>query len=115
MNLNAYDDINELDKTRPWYSVSFNRLYIKGIKARAYYTIVKRFESKEYVYYLVASDDVHIPNPRNLTKDNYGRYKINVPRNVVAETSLAGLSKDSNINVALVDRQEDGEVYRIDI
>lgn len=115
MNLNAYDDINELDKTRPWYSVSFNRIYIKGIKTRFYYTIVKRFEGKEYVYYLVISDDVHIPNPRNLTKDNYGRYKINIPRNVVAETSLAGLSKDTNVNVALVDRQEDGEVYRIDI
>ena len=115
MNLNAYDELNNIDKTKPWYSPRFKRLYIKGniIANKRFYKFVKRANVKynEYEYYLVLTNDYHLDNIKIIRKDDYGRLVINVPTDVINDSHFKVLTNDENIIFELIDSQFDGDVY----
>ena len=118
MNLNAYDDIIEkIDKRKTWIDVRKQLLLSREIKFRPYYTLTKRFNSNlnNYDYFIILLDNK--PENRvsyNTKKDDYGRIKLKLYE-LYTESDLVYLEKDTNINIKLVDTDDDGDVYQLDI
>lgn len=116
MNLNAYDDLKDLDKSKPWYCPKFARIYIKvSLGSKLYYKFIKRVDVKNntYGYYLVLTNDYTVANAKQIVVDNYARMKLNVPNIIINDTSLRNIKCDTNIVTELIDNQPDGEVYRL--
>ena len=118
MNLNAYDNIKEeLDKHKTWYSPKFRRLYSREIKFRMFYKFMKRWNEtiKRYDYFLAVSMN-NVDGKFSITnKDNYGRLKVSIPKELIEDSILNSIVEDTNIDVKLVDNQVDGEVYQLNI
>lgn len=118
MNLNAYDDIKEkLDKHKTWYSPKFKRLYSREIKFRLFYKFVKRWNEtiKRNDYFLALSIYNNDTSFSRAERDNYGRLKVYIPKEIIEDSILNSIVEDTNIEVKLVDNQVDGEVYQLNI
>ena len=118
MNLNAYDNIKEeLDKHKTWYSPKFRRLYSREIKFRMFYKFVKRWNEtiKRDDYFLAISTSNTDGKFSIANRDNYGRLKVSVPKEVIEDSILNSMTVDANVDVKLVDTQPDGEVYQLNI
>ena len=118
MNLNAYDNIKEeLDKHKTWYSPKFRRLYSREIKFRLFYKFVKRWNEtiKQNDYFLAISESNVDGKFYRAERDNYGRLKVSIPKEVIEDSILNTMTVDANIEVKLVDAQPDGEVYQLNI
>lgn len=120
MNLNAYDNVKEqLDKYKTWYSPKFRRLYSREIKFRMFYKFVKRWNEtyKRDDYFLVISSSTSniYGNFSISNRDNYGRLKVSVPKEVIEDSILNSMTVDTNVEVKIVDSQPDGEVYQLNI
>ena len=118
MNLNAYDNIKEeLDKHKTWYSPKFRRLYSREIKFRTFYKFLKRWNEtiKRDDYFLAISTNNTDGSFSIANKDNYGRLKVSVPKEVIEDSILNSMTIDTNVEVKLVDAQSDGEVYQLNI
>lgn len=118
MNLNAYDNIKEeLDNHKTWYSPKFRRLYSREIKFRMVYKFLKRWNEtiKRNDYFLAVIMN-NVDGKFSITnKDNYGRLKVSVPKEVIEDSILNSISVDTNVEVKLVDAQPDGEIYQLNI
>lgn len=118
MNLSAYDKVeNKTDKGKTWVDIVNKRIVSREIKFRSYYTLLKRFN--RYLgtddYYLACSDELITDTKcRNTIRDNYGRLKFNVG-SIWKDSTLKDLSNNDNVSIKLVDKQEDGEVYYLNI
>ena len=118
MNLNAYDNIKEeLDKHKTWYSPKFRRLYSREIKFRMFYKFVKRWNEtiKRDDYFLAISTSNTDEKFSIANRDNYGRLKVSVPKEVIEDSILNSITLDTNVEVKLVDAQPDGEIYQLNI
>lgn len=118
MNLNAYDNIKEeLDKHKTWYSPKFRRLYSREIKFRIFYKFVKRWNEtiKQNDYFLAISTNNTDGKFYRTERDNYGRLKVSVPKEVIEDSILNSMTVDTNVEVKLVDAQPDGEIYQLNI
>lgn len=118
MNLTAYDDVeHKLDKTKTWIDVKYKRLLSRELVPRLYYKILSRYDitSNSNNYFLALFDN-YTSNikPKLLKYDDFGRIKINVT-SIWNNTSLHNLNKNTNINIQLIENQEDGEIYYLDI
>ena len=118
MNLNAYDNIKEeLYKHKTWYLPKFRRLYSREIKFRIFYKFLKRWNEtiKRNDYFLAISMSNTDGRFYRTERDNYGRLKVSVPKEVIADSILNSIVEDTNIEIKLVDDQIDGEVYQLNI
>ena len=118
MNLNAYDNVKEeLDKHKTWYSQKFRRLYSREIKFRMFYKFMKRWNEtiKRDDYFLAISMNNTDGKFYRTERDNYGRLKVNIPKELIEDSILNTMTVDANIEVKLVDAQPDGEVYQLNI
>lgn len=118
MNLNAYDNItNKLDKTKTWVDIRKKQLLSRELKYRPYYCILTRYnkETNTYSYFIAILDNIPVDkNYRHTTIDDYGRVKINL-RDIWNKTYLDKLESNCNIMCELVESDEDGEVYSLDV
>ena len=118
MNLNIYDNVEEkLDKTKTWIDIRKKIIYSREIKRRKYTCLLKRYDNKTNInsYYIAILDNPPIDKKYKLTVcDDYGRVKINIA-SIWKETYLSQLDKDCNIMCNLVESDDDGEIYSIDV
>ena len=118
MNLNAYDNVKaELDKHKTWYSSKFRRLYSREIKFRMFYKFLKRWNEtiKRNDYFLAISMYNTDGKFYRTERDNYGRLKVSVLKEVIEDSILNSIVEDANVEIKLVDDQSDGEVYQLNI
>ena len=118
MNLNAYDNVKEeLDKHKTWYSPKFRRLYSREIKFRPFYKFLKRWnETIKRNDYFLAISMYNTDNKFYRTeRDNYGRLKVNIPKELIEDSILNFIIEDTNVEIKLVDDQIDGEIYQLNI
>lgn len=116
MNLNAYDSIKtKIDKNKTWININTRTLLSREIANRKYYSIMQRYDNNvnSYDYYLALYDSI----PNNVVShkvriDNYGRTKINI-NSIIGCINVPIDSNEFNIDIVLVDKQEDGEVYKL--
>lgn len=118
MNLNAYDTLDtKIDRNKTWLNVKYKTIITREVTKRKYTIILQRFNPnlncKEY---FIAFSDNEVPNQINKQTivDNYGRIKIKVG-SIWSEANLSQFVTDCNIILTCVDKQEDGEIYRIDV
>lgn len=118
MNLNAYDNITEkIDKNRTWIDVKRKQLISRELSNKTYYSLLKRYNDKRNITsYFIAVFNTPTNNIqyKHIIRDNYGRIKINLS-NIWRETCLSCLDSNCNIVLNLVESDEDGAVYYIDI
>ena len=118
MNLSAYDKITEkIDKSKSWIHIKTKKLITREIKYRPYSTILKRYvpSCNIYEYYLVISDTTNNECKFNkVLLDDYNRLKISL-LSIWKETSLSKLTRNVNVNITLDDKQDDCEIYKLDI
>lgn len=118
INLNAYDSIvDKIDKTKTWIDIDKRQLLSREIKFHKYYILTKRFNTKLniYEYFIILLDEK--PNDRisyQTKVDDYGRIKIRLYE-LYKESDLNTFTKNVNININLIDHQDDGDVYQLDI
>ena len=48
-------------------------------------------------------------------RDNYGRLKVTIPKEVIEDSILNSIVEDTNVEIKLIDDQIDGEVYQLNI
>lgn len=118
INLNAYDSITEkIDKTKTWIDINKHQLLSREIKFRKYYVLSKRFnpELDIYEYFIILLNEKPTDRISYQTKiDDYGRVKIRLYE-LYKESDLNYLTKDINININLIEHQDDGDVYQLDV
>lgn len=118
INLNEYDITSiKIDKTKTWIDIARKKLISKEIKVRKYNCICKKYntDTKEYEYFIIMLDTP--PTDRRSHKtfvDDYGRIKINLST-IWNESCLANYKKDTNIDLLLVDSEDDGDVYKLNL
>lgn len=118
MNLSNYDGITEkLDKTKTWVDIRKKLLLSREIKYRPYTCLLKRYNIKinTYSYFIAVLDSP--PTDRNAKRtliDNYGRFKLSLS-DIWKKTYLNELKSNCNIVCELVESDEDGDVYSIDV
>lgn len=118
MNLNVYDNVTEkLDKTKTWIDIRKKILFSREIKYKKFTCLLKRYDSKTNIYsYFIAMLNNPPENIKyKITKqDDYGRIKISLA-SIWNETYLSQLESDCNIMCNLVESDEDGDIYSIDV
>ena len=118
MNLNNYDGIIEkLDKTKTWVDIRKKLLLSREIKYRPYTCLLKRYNLKTntYSYFIALLDNP--PEDRTCKRtilDDYGRFKLSLS-DIWKKTYLNELKSNCNIICELVESDEDGDVYSIDV
>lgn len=118
MNLNAYDNIKDkIDKTKTWIDIRKKTILSREIKHRPYTCLLKRYNVKvnTNTYYIAMLNNP--PENRKYkctTCDDYGRIKINVS-SIWKDTYLPRLGGNCNIMCELVESDDDGDIYYIDI
>lgn len=117
MNLNVYDKLDKLDKTKTWYCPKYKRLYSREVAKQRNYNFYKRWNEEFQVndYFIAFSDVLPDNDFRVVPLDNFGRIKLRVPDEIIQDSILRKLVVDTNISIELVDAQVDGKVYRLNI
>ncbi len=118
MNIVAYDTIKRnINKDKTWISVKYKRILSKEIKYRKYYTLLKKYNlqtNREY-FYLACSDNIFRDSKTECTNlDNFGRCRFNIG-SIWRKSYLSDIENDMNIHIKLVNKQDDGEIYCLDI
>lgn len=118
MNLNAYDSITEkINKNKTWIDIHKKQLISRELINRPYNCILKRYDSKTNITsYFIAMLDNPPENRKckHTITDDYGRIKINLS-SIWKETYLPRLGCNCNIMCNLVESDDDGDVYSIDV
>lgn len=118
MNLNVYDNIIEkLDKTKTWVDVRRKTLLSRELANRPYTCLMKRYNIKTNIcsYYIAMLDNP--PEDRkykSTTRDDYGRVKVNLSQ-IWNETYLARLGSNCNVMLNLIEHDDDGDIYLLDV
>ena len=116
MNLNIYDDVNYLDRTKTWYNPNSYQIYSRNIKYYPVYSIKKRFNKQinKNEYYLCLCND-NIDNSFNSTRrSNKGVLSFKVKR-IINDCNLKYIKEPTNINYEVIEEDNDGIVYLLDI
>lgn len=116
MNLSVYDEVQpHVDKTKTWIIPRSKTLSSHEIKYRRYSCLLSRYEQKQECYrWFIAMTDKRDAN-HNFTpvyNNPGGRVRINLAP-IWKKSSLYKVEQEENIDIELVDKQSDGEVYEI--
>lgn len=118
MNLNSYDNITEkLDKNKSWIDIRKKILFSREIKYRKFTCLLKRYNVKTntYTYFIAMLNSPPENRKYNITKqDDYGRIKISLT-SIWKETCLSRLKSNCNIICELVESDDDGDIYSLDV
>ena len=118
MNLNAYDNVTEkLDKTKTWIDIRKKTIFSREIKYRPYTCLLKRYDVKTgtNIYFIAMLNNPPTDRKYKYTVcDDYGRVKINIS-SIWKETYLSRLGNNCNIMCNLLENDDDGEIYSIDV
>lgn len=118
MNLSAYDDINsKIDKTKSWINIKKKQLISREINKRQYSTLIKRYDTQtntnEY-YVAISNTPPKDKSCKKLKLDDYGRIKINLSP-IWNESYLSQCGSDCNVMVKCVRRDQDCDIYLLDV
>lgn len=116
MNLNAYDILEPSFTEGTWVDPALERLYSTKIKYRTFYTFLKRYDTtiQSNVYYLMLTED-RVPKAKFYpVEKNNNIVKIYL-KPIWDATALSSIKEKSYISVELIDKDENGEIYRLDI
>lgn len=117
MNLSAYDNVEHKFETGTWVNPKFKRLYSTEIKYRKYFVFLQKYntELETTEYYLALTDEL----PKNYTyhfsiytKDKV--LKLNL-KTVWDDSNFRNITDKSYLNYKLVQEDDNGEVYYLDI
>lgn len=114
MNIIAYDTIKKsINKNKTWISVKYKRIFSREIKYRKYYTLLSKYSlrDKKDNYYLACSDNMFNNSKTECTQlDNFNRCRFNIGA-IWNKANLNHIESDFNIDIKLVNKQTDGEIY----
>ncbi len=118
MNLNTYDNIKEkLDKTKTWVDIHRKQLLSREILYRPYIALLKRYDLNTSTYsYFIALLDKPSNNHdcKHTDYDSYGRIKLNL-NTIWDNVYLNRLLCNANVDIKLVESEEDGDIYFLDV
>ena len=82
-----------------------------------FYKFLKRWNEtiKRNDYFLAISTNNTDGKFYRTERDNYGRLKVNIPKDLIADSILNSIVEHTNVDLILVDNQVDGEVYQLNI
>lgn len=118
MNLSAYDSINsDIDKSKPYVLISYKSLTIPNITYRDKYILLRRYSktSDDYSYFVCICDNDIEGYKTKFTRKNKDNDIVISLSSIWKDTFLADIKDNINIDVTLVDKQDDGEIYELDI
>lgn len=116
LNLNLYDSV--LPKYKTWINAKLKVLYSRVITYRNYFTILKKYDNKrsETNYYLVCSDERDDENQWSIVckkSDSVIKMPLN---NFWRHINVSNLNSDiTEINIEVVDKADNAEIYYLDI
>lgn len=119
MNLNSYGDaLTTIDRSKTWFNVKHRVVFSREVKYRAYHNLSKRYNKaiNSNDYFLIVAD-YPIDARKWITKtiDDYGRFKILIPDDIVEATILSTFERDTNINIEHKEGDDICDVYYLDI
>lgn len=118
MNLTAYDNIQTDYNEGTWIDPAYKKFYTTNIPYRKYCILLKRFNSNTHNndYYMALTDIK--PNENIIYHLGFntrrGIFIINF-RNNWNNNPLSTIKEKTKINIHLEEKQEDGEIYYLDI
>ena len=112
-----YEIPNKLvDKTKTWYSVKDNILYVKGIQAKYYLEVIRKTQS-DTKYCILFSNEPVSNNCRRCVFDNYGRLKLKLKSH--NKYLNEHIDTNSNIDLNFYDESVEGNipyiVYKVSV
>lgn len=116
MNLVAYDKVKDIDFKKPFINTITKRLYMFLPKKYVYYGILKRFDNytKRYAYYLFVSYNINsIHESKKIKFIDSGRAAMDLK--TIWDEIHIDTPEFVNIKVDIVEEQEDGIVFELDI
>lgn len=117
MNLIAYDlIIRNIDRTKSWVSIKEKRIYSSEIELYPCYTLAKRYnkEKDNYDYFIIVGNITKedCSDRRYLTKDDHNRARITI-KSIWKELGFDKEHDDFQIPIKVVEKQDDGIIYKI--
>ena len=114
INLKLYDTIVDVHKT--WISPRYKNLYSKVIKYKPFYTILKRYNALDRCndFYLVISENLASGYRWFSTIKNSSYIKLDLTP-FWKEINKFTTKEDIEINIELDDKDEETEIYRLDM
>lgn len=113
MIINKYDTISiKLNRRKPFINVSTKKLVIPINTNKKYYNIAKRYDSinKLYNYFIVLTTEEN----ENSVKLFKIRNKVYIKLHSIWDTFNIYTHYNFNVNVALVESDENTDVYKIE-
>lgn len=113
MIINKYDTISiKLNRRKPFINVSTKKLVIPINTNKKYYNIAKRYDSinKLYNYFIVLTTEEN----ENSVKLFKIRNKVYIKLHSIWDTFNIYIRYNFNVNVALVESDENTDVYKIE-
>lgn len=118
MNLSAYDKLDSsVNPNKSWLDISFRRLVTNEVVYRDKYILLNKYNpvTNSYSYFVCICDNpVEGYKTRFTRKDKDGNTIINLS-SIWNMAKLDYLTTNINVDIKCVDRQDDGEIYEIDI
>lgn len=117
MNLNSYDIVNPSFEKGTWINPDYKRLYSTEISYAPKCIFLSRYdkETNNYIYYIgmCKTPQVNALNV-NVEKDKNNRIKIYLD-SIWNKSDLRNITKTSFISVDLIEKDDDMEIYRLNI
>lgn len=113
MIINKYDTISiKLNRRKPFINVSTKKLVMPINTNKKYYNIAKRYDSinKLYNYFIVLTTEEN----ENSVKLFKIRNKVYIKLHSIWDTFNIYIRYNFNVNVALVESDENTDVYKIE-
>lgn len=116
MNLNAYDIVEEINMGT-YVDPCYRCLYSDKIKFKQYYYFFSRFNSKnKCTDYFIYLSDKDVPNSvkhsSSLNKQGLIRIKLSP---IWKDNALTSLTEQTKISIELIEEDNDGIMYYLDI
>ena len=114
INLKLYDTI--VDEHKTWISPRYKKLYSKVIKYKPFYTILKRYNALDRCndFYLVISENLASGYRWFSTIKNSSYIKLDLTP-FWKEINKFTTKEDIEINIELDDKDEETEIYKLDM
>lgn len=117
MNFSAYDIVNNNFTEGTWVNPNFKRLYSTKITPRRFCILLKKYSPNEnaYNYYIALTDEKKDNVKATLVVyTKHKQIKLDI-RDIWDCSSLKYIHEKSYINIELVEKSDNGEIYKLDI
>lgn len=118
MNLSAYDIIKGINHNGTWIDPQYKKLYSREIRIRKYYAFSKTYnpETDEYTICLILADYNPLPDDSNAFTKLNDRFKpLKVSLVKVWNDIFHKIECKQNINLIHIQKEDDCDVYQLDI